>query len=318
MKKEIGGYFGLELAKGKEYYPDLIKLNTSRNCLEYILKVRKYKKIYIPYYTCEVILEPINKLDIKYEFYSIDKNLNIVFDKTLVTNEVILINNYFGVNSKKVEAAANSFKNVIVDNCQAFYDKPIKNIDTFYSPRKFFGVPDGAYLSIDSNIGEEFPTDKSYLRMDSLLKRIDETASFSYNDFKKKEDSLNNNPMKKMSKLTRSILQSVNYDKIRSIRKNNFLYLHKFLERYNELDIDITNLICPMVYPLLITKQDIREYLIKNKVYVATYWPNVFDWTNHDYIEFKFAKYILPLPIDQRYTNDDMKLIIDFIMKFIK
>ena len=42
----IGGYFSLELplnAKG-ELYPEAIKLNAGRFCIEYILRARKYKK----------------------------------------------------------------------------------------------------------------------------------------------------------------------------------------------------------------------------------------------------------------------------------
>ena len=35
--KPIGGYLELELPKGNEYYPDLVRLNTGRNALEYIL-----------------------------------------------------------------------------------------------------------------------------------------------------------------------------------------------------------------------------------------------------------------------------------------
>ena len=60
----IGGYFSLELPHYGEYHKDAIRLNTGRNCLEYILRVRNYKKVYIPYYTCDVVLEPFKKLGI--------------------------------------------------------------------------------------------------------------------------------------------------------------------------------------------------------------------------------------------------------------
>ena len=68
-KKTIGGYFELELPCKAEYYTNAVRLNTGRNCLEYILRLRQYKKVYIPYYTCEVVLEPFHKLNIEYEFY---------------------------------------------------------------------------------------------------------------------------------------------------------------------------------------------------------------------------------------------------------
>ena len=65
--KEIGGFFELELPQKKEYHSKAIRLNTGRNCLEYILKSNNYKKIYIPFYICNSILEPIRKLNIEYE-----------------------------------------------------------------------------------------------------------------------------------------------------------------------------------------------------------------------------------------------------------
>ena len=37
-----------------------------------------------------------------------------------------------------------------------FYAKPIHGNDTFYTCRKFFGVPDGAYLYTDKLLDEEF------------------------------------------------------------------------------------------------------------------------------------------------------------------
>ena len=74
MKESIGGYFSLELPQHEEFHKDAIHLNTGRNCLEYILKTRKYKCVHIPYYTCEVILEPFTKLGIDYKFYHINKN----------------------------------------------------------------------------------------------------------------------------------------------------------------------------------------------------------------------------------------------------
>ena len=71
--KEIGGYFGLELRKGKEYYPDAIKLNSARNCLKYILLAQNPSKIYMPYYMDKSMMEDSLKEIVKYEFYNIDE-----------------------------------------------------------------------------------------------------------------------------------------------------------------------------------------------------------------------------------------------------
>ena len=47
-QKAIGGYFSLELPYNEygEYHRDAIRLNTGRYCLEYVLRVKKYTKIF--------------------------------------------------------------------------------------------------------------------------------------------------------------------------------------------------------------------------------------------------------------------------------
>lgn len=65
--KEIGGYFELELPKKLEYHRDLIKLNSGRNAFKYILEVIKPKKVYIPNYICNSIIEPLEEVLIDYE-----------------------------------------------------------------------------------------------------------------------------------------------------------------------------------------------------------------------------------------------------------
>ncbi len=47
-KRLIGDYFELELSEGSEYHPEVIALNSGKQCFEYILRLRKYIKIYIP------------------------------------------------------------------------------------------------------------------------------------------------------------------------------------------------------------------------------------------------------------------------------
>lgn len=314
--KPIGGYFELELRAGSHYHVDAIKLNSARNCFEYILRAKQYKKVYIPFYTCEVMLEPIRKLGIEYEFYSIDMLLNPIFEKDLNIDEAFLYTNYFGLKQSTVEFLAGKIgRNLIIDNAQAFYAKPIKGIDTFYSARKFFGVPDGAYLYTDKEITEELELDISSDRMSHLLKRLEQGAEAAYDDFKNNEDSLIAQPIKRMSKLTESILCSIDYEEIKHKRIENYAFLNSALQEINMLSIfDLKNAV-PMVYPFFIKEEGLRKKLIKNKIFVPTYWPNVFDWCNLHQAEYCLAKEIIPIPIDQRYNKIDLKTITKICLK---
>lgn len=311
----IGGYFSLELPLLEEYHKDALRLNTGRNCLEYILRARKYDKVYIPYYTCEVVLEPFKKLNIPYEFYHIDIQLEIRDCFTLKEGEALLYTNYFGLKQRYVEQLAERIgSRLIVDNTQAFYAKPIPDIDTFYTCRKFFGVPDGAYLYCDKELDEEIEQDYSYDKVAHLVKRIDLSAEDGFKDFRRVDDGLDNQPIRKMSKLTQCIMQSIDYEAAAKKRRNNYQFLQDALGEKNNLELKLDYDAVPMVYPFLAPIKGIREKLIEEKVYVARYWPNVLEWTTENDIEYRLAFQMQPLPVDQRYEEGDMKRIIDIII----
>ena len=308
----IGGYFSLELPQREEYHKNAIRLNTGRNCLEYILRVRGYKKVYVPYYTCEAVMEPINILGIPYEYYHIDIHFEIRDRFALKEGEALLYTNYFGLKQRYVELLAEKAgSRLIVDNTQAFYAQHIQGIDTFYTCRKFFGVADGAYLYTDKLLDEDFVQDESYDRMAHLLKRIDLSAEQGFVDFRKVDDGLDNQPIRKMSKLTQRIMQSIDYDAAARKRRENYQMLHEELGEENNLVLSLEDDAVPMVYPFLASIKGLREKLIENKIFVARYWPNVLDWTTDKDIENLLAYQMQPLPIDQRYSLDDMNRIID-------
>ena len=66
--KPIGGYLSLELNEGLERHAGALRLNAGRYALEYILKTRGYRKVYIPYYICDSVLEPIKRQAVDYGF----------------------------------------------------------------------------------------------------------------------------------------------------------------------------------------------------------------------------------------------------------
>lgn len=314
MSKAIGGYFGLELRSGEHYHKDAIKLNTARNCFEYVLRVRHYSKVYIPYYTCEVMLEPIKKMGINYEFYHINELLEPVSFPKLGREEAFLYTNYFGLKQGCVKHLAKQYgDHLIIDNAQAFFAESIEGIDTFYSARKFFGVADGAYLYIDQKLEMELEQDVSCNRMLHLLKRIDVGAEAGYLDFRNNEDSLCNLGIKRMSKLTEAILRGIDYASVRRKRRENYAFFENALKNSNLIHLELDAETVPMVYLYLTDDKSLRQRLIENNVFVATYWPNVRERDDKMGVsERDFAGRLIPLPIDQRYGNDEMNRIIGF------
>ena len=312
--KPIGGYFELELNSRGHYHENALKLNSARNCLECLLMDRHYTVVYIPYYTCEVVLEPIIKLGIEYRYYQLNHELEPVSLPKLHTGEAFLYTNYFGLKQECVNRLATVYgQGLLVDNSQAFFAKPVEHVDTFYSARKFFGVPDGAYLYAEGISVDQYEYSHSASRMSHLLIRLEDGAEAGYEEFKKNDANLSNLSICRMSLLTSRILGSIDYEAIAARRRSNYLLLNDALGMINGAHFSIGSEDVPMVYPFIDSRQRIsREKLIENKIFVAKYWPNVIDHPNFETESF-LANFLLPLPVDQRYGKDDMNRIISTI-----
>ena len=314
MDKAIGGYFELELPLKEEFHKDALRLNSGKNCLEYILRARRYRKVYIPYYTCDVVLRPFEKLHIDYEFYHINIHMELAQEINLKEGEALLYTNYFGLKQHYVELLANKYGcQLMVDNTQAFFAKPLNGIDTFYTCRKFFGVSDGAYLYTDAKLDMQFEQSTSYGNTTHLVKRIDLSPEDGFEDFHQSDERLADEKIMLMSNFTQRVMQSIDYENVTVVRRINFLQLHEHLKSTNILSAQMDADAIPMVYPYMTESKGLRNHLIKNKVYPAKYWPNVDEWVIGDSIESKLANYMVPLPIDQRYGNEEMDRIIKLI-----
>ncbi len=314
----IGGYFELELPERCSFpHDDGMLLNSGMNALEYVLlALGNASHVWVPYYTCDVVLEPMQKLGVPYTFYPINRNLELDKMPSLQDGEYLIYTNYFGVKDEYVSKLAIFYgSHLIVDNAQAWFAKPIEGVHTIYSPRKYVGVPDGgvAYCvkHIDKNTLEQ---DVSYERCSHLLKRLDLDPSEGYADFRANSKQLVGQPIKRMSKLTQRMLCSIGFEEIKSKRRKNFGYLHEHLKETNLLDMpSMDSFVCPMVYPYLTNDASIKQRLIENKVFVPTYWPNVLEWCDSNDLEYSLAQNMVFLPIDQRYGSDEMQRIVNLI-----
>jgi len=320
MKKAIGGYFSLEISKVQNGYIHTkgIHLNSGRNALEYILKgIPVVQKLYIPYYTCDVVLEPINKLGIPYGHYRIDEHLELADEIQLDKDEYLLVTNYFGIKDAYIKKLAQQYgKQLIVDNAQALYAEPLEGIKTVFSPRKFVGIPDGGIAYTENGLDvADMEQDVSYNRCSHLLKRLDLGAEAGYNDFRENSHQLVNQPIKQMSNLTWHLLQSIDFDEVKNQRQENFKQLHQALSGINLLDIpEPETFACPMVYPFYISDMTLKRHLIEKKIFVATYWPNVLEWCREGMLEYELASKVIAIPVDQRYDNEDMNNIVKLIL----
>ena len=323
MTDAIGGYFGMEELSGKFnsfIHEDGVLLNLGRNAFRYILLSipDEIEKLYIPYYTCPVVWEHLF-FSGKVYFYRIDKNLEIAEDIELGVHDYIVANNYFGIKDQYMEELSKKYGNhLIIDNAQAFFAPVIPDTYAFYSPRKFFGVPDGGIACVpnDNKSWLLYDTDDSDDRLEHLRIRIEQGPEAGYKKFREAEDGLDNQETMQMSYYTREALLHIDYEKACEIRRRNFQMLHEALYNYNVLPIpDMDSFACPMAYPFVDCRhRDWRYKMKEQRIFIPKFWPNVVSYGYFDYEEM-LAERIMPLPIDQRYGEEDMKRIIDVILK---
>lgn len=317
MMEAIGGYFELELSNHKGFlHDDGVLLNTGRNALEYVLRaLPNVLHLWIPYYTCPAVIEPVERLAIPHTFYHINAFFEIKESLHLRPGDYLIYTNYFGLKDNYVCKLAEQYGHqLIVDNAQAWFAEPISGVSTIYSPRKFVGVPDGGIAFSPFGIDiDQFEQDYSYGRCSHLLKRIDVGAEGGYDAFKSNESSFSNQPLRRMSELTRRVLESIDFDFVRERRWMNFSFLDGNLKESNLLCVEGEAFRCPMVYPFLTKNSRLRSQLIENKIFVATYWPNISECENLIEEEIDLTKNLLPIPCDQRFELQDMSFVVKTI-----
>ena len=312
--KKIGGFLGLELL-GSNYgkYPGSLLLSTGRACLNLILQKKKIKKLYIPYYTCDSIFEPILFNGVKFEYYSIDNNFNPQI-LNLGDGECFYYINYFGIKNKTIKKLIKTYgENLIIDNTQAFYEGGYKNTYSYNSARKFFGVSDGAYLFSPVNINNNLKRNNNI----SLEHLIDNNLESSYKKFLYNESLLSLN-VEKVSKISEYILRNINYHKTAKIRNRNFNYLGSHLNQINKLKFSIKKSTVPLCYPLLLDKIIDKNFFYSKNLFIPTFWERNIETIKCDFsFEKELPKKLIPLPIDQRYSTKEMEKIVHILYEFI-
>ncbi len=308
--QEIGGYFSLDLHVYPLRHPDGVYLNSGRNALRYCIRACALQAVQVPFYTCPDVWRALSAEGCKCIPYEID---DAMMPMGVTTSLPILYTNYFGVCTENIHRLLNNFPLVIVDNAQAFFCDPAGSA-SFYSPRKFFGLPDGGIAVTGPRLSENFSIALSWEHCSHLLRRIDSGASAAYADFRKNEERISRQPIQYMSQCSYALLQNIDADAVIKRRNQNFSFLHKCLCATNAFAMQISETDVPMVYPYRTSHKKLRKKMLNNSIFVARYWPAANDsYCMTSRRAQTFADEILPLPIDQRYDERDMQRILEVI-----
>lgn len=312
----IGGYYELELTRGTHrYHTTPYTFKSGRSSLHYILQLVKPSLVYVPFYTCNGLLESFEAAQTHYLFYEINHLLEPDELPELGPHEYFLYINYFDVKRQFVQRLSNKYRDkLIVDCTQAFFMKGNGWSWFFNSCRKYFGVPDGSFLYPPQhvNISGYSGRNEQYL-VSHLITRFNDHVQEGYRSFLENE-VLCGTEITGMSKLSEYLLSNINYEMVIGKRHSNYSYLDTFFREQHLFPPEGRDDCVPMVYPVLLNKPVSRKLFGAHQVFIPTYWADV---RERDYPGFEMEKlvsdHLLPLPIDHRYNQADMERMVKLI-----
>jgi len=316
--KPIGGFLEFELPQiGQSFHPEAVALSTGRGGIRFMLQHLDIEKCYVPFYSCDSVLDPFEAEGIEIEFYEIDEQLEPKALPELEEKTYFLYINFYGIKTQVVDRLLQHYGDkLIIDNVHLFFAKGYPNNWSFTSARKYFGVPDGAYVYPPRQTSVNLPTDKyKPTQIDHLVNRLIGDRELAYQQNVTHEGSLRPE-IKIMSTFSEKMLNAIDYESVQAIRQENFQWLHQQLSPYNQLIINVPlNTTCfryPFLPPRLIPKGPFYQ----QQLFIPSFWSDVnhravdgFEW------EKQLSKQLFPLPIDHRYRTKDLQRLVDFIIE---
>ena len=161
----------------------------------------------------------------------------------------------------------------------------------------------------------------SYERMHFLLGRYEGRASDFYREYAENNEIFSREPVKRMSRLTHNLLRAIDYEEVKERRSENFAFLSRELGAGNRLELPIVA--GAYAYPFWpkgegISGGELRRELIRRKVYIPVLWPEVLTLCGEESLEHRMAENILPLPVDQRYGEKEMREILEILFSVMR
>ncbi len=318
--KIIGGEIELQKNTNFQYLTD-----SGRSSLRLILKSHFLgKKVLLPDFLCESVMKVVEELQIKHDFYHINSDLSI--DSVSLKNkdyDAFYVINYFGQRHNNFEELIDHNACLVEDNVfLPVFDQPSFAGDWvgFNSMRKISPLADGSVVKSTFALLDE-----------GLKKDVALFAAVKYEAKASKYDFINNSKGSEEGylKLFAKAEQMLDKQKdICSISKTSLFELLNFMEkceseyaiRKNNLKVFYQGVKSEKIdlstdYPcfgvLLVDKRDqLREYLFSENVFLPVHWPQVKGCSNDIY------KRIISVPLDSRFDEQDMKKIAALINDF--
>jgi len=317
----------------------LLKINElsfshGRSAMIWLVRNNKFKNCLLCNYTWPAIPDLMKKLNLKVKFYDLfEKNIFNKLNK--IKGETLLILPIFygfkpWLDYIALEKKVNSNVHILLDGAQtAFaYNQYIlpKHGSILSCPHKSLGVNDGAILKISNlslpqlNDYNSLKRENEFLKIKKISRKLLNSGNKSLENkglklSKKLEENWASTPEKKISITSLNRFKTINQQFHLKERIRKFHFLKKHFEKYKIVPNNL-ELGCPFGFPILHKKRDkLIKLLHKERVYATSLW------SKNKYVTSKFknsklySKQFLALPLDQRYSIDDLNEMVSRVKR---
>lgn len=345
---ELGSNFELDISKisycrdsVKQYLKDLypIYVDSGRSAIKLLASQIKKGKILLPSYICKSVVDSFaDKFEIDY--YLINEKLQIdIQSLTQKLNQdvaIVYVMHYFGKTQNKdalelILRKKEEKEYLIIEDTTHSFLSGKQTIGDYQicSLRKWFAIPDGGVIysqnAIETDSIRKANPSAGMVCEAMLLKYLFIHNKVDCNSVYRKIFVDNEEQLDKqkeiydISDLSDILLEYTSLKAITETRSENWNFLYNTIKNnliypvYQEKAADFV----PFAYPVFVEDRDrFRKYLIDHKIYCAVHWPIEIEEQKH-YGKTQFmSEHLLSLPIDQRYTLEEMEYMTNIINQY--
>ncbi len=296
---------------------------TARAALAALLGARKIRRLWLPAYCCDTLVEGPLSVGVEVAWYDVDAQLDTDvagLEAGLVAGDAVLAIAYFGRapdDGLRALAARRSDILWIEDRAQAL-DTGVASLGTvtLYSPRKLLGVADGGIL-----VGEHLPSptvepaDEAELWRSNDLRRADPDGLSPepwFTAFRAREVAFDAAPAP-CGPRTLATLQGLPLAAEAAARRRNWRVLAGRLGTV-ALWPDLAPTFAPLAVPIVVDDAGgLVARLAAQRIWAARHWADL-PSSKAFAVAHALSQRCVSLPVDGRYDAEDMSRIADAVL----
>lgn len=327
----VGGEFEIDLSFQRDFVPQsgTFYYASGRAALYQILLtlVPQHKIVWMPDWLCFSMVEAAEQAGLKVQFYELDIQFKTSIDALdhsgFRDGDVVLMVNYFGLQdlTSTAKAVKEAYPDAIVieDDVQAYWsfaekENPYADY-RFTSMRKAFAIPDGGLVMTTRPMPEATCSNTfAPLKVKAgVMKQHRGEAGIKDEDylalFKKGDELIGDNYESRMSNDSQRLFAGTDFEQAKCQRQANARVIIEGLSRLGiEPLIEVPADCVPLFIPICLENRDnVRRRMFRHEVFCPVHWPV-------EGLSVKTGKEMagheLSLIVDQRYSHDDMDILL--------